>query len=273
MITIIFAPPRYGKTSLMTHLLNEYAFNSDYNRQMQQEIIHKNANGFDLSIPQHCVASNYDCVFKRFRYTSRYTRRINPYRLGFKNDFVDTHFTIPYQVTGITEAQKYFNSRMSLYYPTWQSNYYEQHGHNNLNFFLDTQRPMLIDANIRDLSRFVEVVKLDLDKDRYGKIQGMKWTIRSIDNSSLYDRYMASGKKDKDCYIEQEIIANYNVFGCYNSQSCKPKFYDGHLTNDFDLDYSQSTDDSLQGYIDYLRKNDDELPKGFYQKRSLIGGI
>ena len=266
MITIIFAPPRYGKTSLMTHLLNEYAFNYEYNRQMQLEIMQKNANGFNLSIPQHCVAANFDCVFRRFRYSPRYNRKINPYRLGFENDFVETHFTVPYQVIGITEAQKYFNSRMSRYYPTWQSNYYEQHGHDNLNFFLDTQRPMLIDVNIRELSQFLEVTNLILDKDKYGKIKGMTWQLRKIDNSSLYDRYMASGKKDKDCYTELEITANYNVFNCYNSQSCKPKFYDGHLTEDFDIDFSEPVEESMQGYIDYLLKNDDELPKGFYQK-------
>lgn len=270
MITIIFAPPRTGKTSLMTHLLNEYAFNYDYNRQMQQEIMRKNANGFNLSIPQHCVASNYDCVFARFRNSPRVNRKINPYRLGFANDFVKTHFTLPYQVTGITEAQKYFNSRMSLYYPTWQSNYYEQHGHDGLNFFLDTQRPMLIDVNIRELARFIEIVSLDLHKDRMGNIKGMTWQVRQIDNSSLFDRYMNSGKKDNTCYTELEITANYNVFNCYDSQSCKPKFYASHFTEDFDIDWACPPDESMQGYIEYLSKNDDELPPGFYQKRSLI---
>lgn len=266
MILILFAPPRYGKTSLMTHLLNEYAFNCEHNRLMRKEIAKKNANGFNLSIPQHCVASNYNCLFKRFRHISRHNRLINPYRLGFENKFVKTHFTVPYQVTGITEAQKYFNSRMSRYYPTWQSNYFEQHGHDFLNFFLDTQRPMLIDANIREISQFLEITKLILDKDKYGKIRGMTWKCRKIEHSSLFDVYMSSGKKDKDCYTDLEITANYNVFDCYDSQSCKPKFYNGHLTDDFDIDWAEPVDEDMQGYIKYLSKNDDELPEGFYQK-------
>ena len=62
------------------------------------------------------------------------------------------------------------------------------------------------------------------------------------------------------------MIVKNNYNECITNLACSIRKY-------FDLDYSQSTDESLQGYIDYLQKNDDELPKGFYQKRSLIGGI
>ena len=46
---------------------------------------------------------------------------------------------------------------------------------------------------------------------------------------------MAYGKKDKSCYSEEIVIADYNVFALYDSQSCKPKFYAGHFDEDFDL--------------------------------------
>jgi len=268
MITIIFAPPRTGKTSLMTHLLNEQAFNRERNRAMYNEIIQKQANGFNkLTIPQHCVSANYDITFRKFRYSPRQNRLINPYRLGFDNKFVKTHFTLPYEVIGITEAQKYLNSRMSMYFPEWQSRWYEQHGHNNLDIFLDTQRPMLIDVNIRELAQFIEIVKLDISFNEYKKVNSMQWLLRKIDNSSLFDKYIASGKKDKDCYTEKTIIADYNVFNCYDSQSCKPKFYAGHLEEDFDYMESSPLEETLEGYIDYLKNNDDELPENYYQRR------
>lgn len=268
MITIIFAPPRTGKTCFMTHLLNQQAFNRQRNRAMASEIMNKKNNGFDkLTIPIHCVSANYDITFKKFRYSPRFSRRINPYKLGFKNKHVKTHFNLPFEVIAITEAQKYLNSRMSMYFPEWQSRWYEQHGHNNLDIYLDTQRPMLIDVNIRELAQFVEIVKLQVYRDNNGKIKQLKWTIRKIENSSLFDRYMTSGKKDKDCYTEEEVIANYNVFECYDSESCKPKFYDGHFDDDFDYQQSNPTEDSLNGYIKYLEENDDELPENFYQRR------
>ena len=63
MITIIFAPPRTGKTCFMTHCLNQYAFDKQRNKLMTNEIANKNLNGFNLTIPKHCVSSNYDITF------------------------------------------------------------------------------------------------------------------------------------------------------------------------------------------------------------------
>lgn len=252
----------------MTHLLNMIAFDRARFRAMRNEIMQKNSNGFTLSVPAHCVSANYDITMRKFGYTPRFSRRINPYRLGFKNKFVITHFNIPFEAIGITEAQKYLNSRMSMYFPEWQSRWYEQHGHDDIDIFLDTQRPMLIDVNIRELSCFIEVVSLTKYYDEYGKVCKLKWNIRRIENSFLFDRYMASGKKDTSCYTEDEIVANYNVFTCYNSQSCKPKFYDGHMEEDFDLNYSKPTEETFDGYIKYLQENDDELPDKFYQRRT-----
>lgn len=269
MITIIFAPPRTGKTCFMTHIANETAFDRERNKRMQREIYNKRENGFTniTTIPTHCVAANYDMIFRKARYSPRYNRRINPYRLGFHNPFVQTHFNLPYECICITEAQKYLNSRLSMYFPDWQSRWYEQHGHNDLDIWLDTQRPMLIDVNIRELSQFVEIVKLDVANDRFGKPCLFKWYIRHIDNSGLFDKYMASGKQDKSCYTEETVMANYNVFACYDSQCCKPKFYDGHFDEDFDYKQADLTEQTLDGYIRYLEENDDELPEGYYQKR------
>ncbi len=234
---------------------------------MALEIVSKNQGGFNLTIPKHCVSANYDITFKKFGYRPRFSRRINPYRLGFANKFVKTHFNLPFECIGITEAQKYLNSRMSMYFPEWQSRWYEQHGHNNLDIYLDTQRPMLIDVNIRELAQFIEIVKLDITYDEFGKVESLTWLIRKIENSSLFDRYMASGKKDKECYTEEKVKANYNVFECYDSQSCKPKFYENHFEEDFDYKESEPTEDTLQGYIDFLQKFDDELPENYYQRR------
>lgn len=243
-------------------------FNSERNLMMRNEIENKIQNGFTniKTIPRHCVSANYDITGRMFGYSLRYNRRINPYRLGFANEFVKTHFNLPYEVICITEAQKYLNSRMSRNFPDWQSRWYEQHGHNNLDIFLDTQRPMLIDVNIRELSHFIEIIKLNVHKDKYGMIQGMTWTIREIENSSLFDRYMSSGKKDTSCYTEKNITADFNVFECYNSQSCKPNFYKGHMDEDFDYEQSKPLQENIEAYIEYLEKNDDELPVNFYKK-------
>lgn len=270
MITIIFAPPRTGKTCFLTHLACVTAYDRTRTRAMQNELLSKHENGFTAleTLPPHCVSANYDMRLTRFGYTPRHNRRINPFRLGFNNDNVQTHFNIPYEAIFITEAQKYLNSRMSAYFPDWQSRWYEQHGHNNIDIYLDTQRPGLIDLNVRELARFIEIVKLDKSYDMYGNVNSLTWTIRTIDNSGLYERYLNSGKKEKDCYTESTVKANYNVFNCYSSQNCKPKFYDGHLDEDIDYNVGDMPEETLDAYVEFLREFDDELPENFYQKRS-----
>ena len=77
---------------------------------------------------------------------------------------------------------------------------------------------------------------------------------------------MNSGKKDKECYTEEVVKADYNVFACYDSQNCKPKFFDGHLHSDYDYMPAEPSDNTIEGYIKYLQTMDDELPEGFYTR-------
>jgi hypothetical protein len=267
MITIIFAPPRFGKTVLMTHFLNLALYDRQRSKAMWNEL---NRIGYEFEPPQHTVFANYDVVGKKFGYTEKTNYRINPYRLGYSNDKVSTHFLPPYSVIGITEGQKYFNSRMSMWFPDWQSRFYEQHGHNFLDIFIDVQRPTLIDLNIRELADFIEVLQLDIvyDKKNGRRISKLVWHIRRIENSNALDKYLASGKKDATCFTEETITANYNVFDCYDSRNCKPKFYDGHFDDPFDLLNAEPTEQSLTAFKEYVAAFDDELPKDFYTKRS-----
>lgn len=271
MITIITAPPGAGKTVYMTHKAVTYGFDRDRTRLMQKEIARKQASGFTSiqTIPQHCVSANYDITMRKFLCSPLHNRRINPYRLGFSNPDVDVHFNLPYEVICITEGQKYFNSRMSKYFPDWQSRWFEQHRHLDLVIFIDTQRHDLIDVNIRSLSQVTEISKLYVDNDQFGKPCRLIWEVRNFDNAWLYDEYLKSGKRDNTLYVPDVEIANYNVFSCYDSQGCKPKFYDGHFNHDYDYLLSEPTDETLDSYVEMLRKFDDELPKKFYKAKGV----
>jgi len=118
-----------------------------------------------------------------------------------------------------------------------------------------------------ELAKFTEIMHLDIENNQFGKPCKLIWKLRHIDNSSLFDKYMASGKQDYSCYEEETIIADYNVFDCYDSQSCKPKFYMGHFDDDIDYKQAEPIAETKEGYIKYLEENDDELPENFYVKR------
>lgn len=267
MVTIIFGVPGAGKTALLTHLLNQYIFDFDYISKMQNEIQLLNSTGFNLTIPEHCVASNYPITFNKFGYSDRHNRIINPFKLGFVNGKVPVHSTLPFEVIGISEAQEYFNSRMSAYYPDWQSRFYEKHRHNNLTIFLECQRPDLIDVNVRFFCSFLEVVDLKIKTDRQGRIVGLVWKTRYFENMKKYEKYVNSGGQAKDTYVVQKFVADYNVFDLYDSQAEKPRFYKKLFAGDFDLEYSKPLEKSLAGFKEY-QKYEINVPDGFYSRRS-----
>jgi len=101
-------------------------------------------------------------------------------------------------------------------------------------------------------------------RDRNGKTIVIQWKVRNFIGSAELDQYVSSGKQDTSCYMEQIITANYNVHDCYNSQLCKPKFYDGHFDHDFDTVEHMPLEETIEGYIEYLQKHDDELPQDFF---------
>ena len=269
MIDIVFAPPRRGKTCYLTYRANEVAFDNERLRLAKREIELLNKGGFNLSMPfDTVVSSNFPIVFRKFGYSRRHTRIINPYRLGYDNPYVKTHLDIPYGFYVITEAQKYLNSRKSKEYPEWQSRYYEQEGHLNLDFILDTQRPKLIDVNIRELASFSEIVSLDFGKDEFGKIDKLIWKIREMPDNEHFEEYMKSGKKDKDCYEERKVIADFNVFNLYDSRCCKPKFFQGKFNKDFDYQTTDLLRTTKEDFSFYYDKIDDSRPKDFYVKET-----
>ncbi|MBQ9104335.1 MAG: hypothetical protein IJY57_04565, partial [Clostridia bacterium] len=73
-------------------------YDRERNRAMQREIMSYNKNGFDLSIPQHCLASSYECNFKKIGRSKRQPRIVNPLRLGFQvGSPYKMHYTLPYE--------------------------------------------------------------------------------------------------------------------------------------------------------------------------------
>lgn len=271
MNTIIAGTTGKGKTSLMTHLLCQYAFDRPRFLSMKKEIDKLNNGGFHLTCPDHPVFSSYPIEFKKYGRSIRKNYHFDPFKFGFDNKFVDTIPSVPYGVYGIMEAQEFFNSRMSLYFGDWVSRAFEQHRHNDLTFFMDTQRPELIDANIREISNFIIVKNLDIYCDKFTKkITRLEWIVDKIEDDDLYKLYKQSGGLNEKTFTREKIVANYNVFKLYDSKADKPKFYSSLMDKDFTLIKGEITGKTLESYKNFLSKYSNARPDGYYQKRSAL---
>lgn len=243
MITEIFGLIGKGKSVLLTHLLHEFAFDKERNKQMRYAIYQKSAElGRELTVPPHCVSASYSCEFHKFGYFPRKNRIIDPSRLGLfdENSGIKPHYNFPYEVIGVDEAQRWFSGK-GKGVPAWQKRWFEIHRHSHLEVFLATQRGINIDKDIRDLAQGIDVRKLEKTFDRNGNISRLRWTVNIIPEGGIDNYLNASADRSKCEYRTEIITAKYNVFKCYDSFSFKSKFDEGHEGQDFDLDYGETS--------------------------------
>lgn len=252
MICIISGLNGHGKTSLMAHFGHEAIFDRERNRAMLREVALLNANGFRLTAPQHAVASSIACNFKKLGKTPRVPRIINPLRLGFQDGApFKMHFTLPFETYLIDEAQMYFSSKNSKGLPAYQSAWFEEHRHSDLNIYMATPAPILIHKDIRRLASCINVESKDVRYDRYGDCR-ITWRCKYIDAGNI-DKYLdAKPREIKKYYKNIKIVADYDIHTQYNSKGCKYKFLSGHLDEDFDLNYIMSTPRTKEEYRTYI---------------------
>lgn len=252
MICIITGLNGHGKTSLMAHFGREAIFDRERNRAMQNEVALLNANGFRLTAPQHAVASSFACTFKKLGKSPRLPRIINPSRLGFQEGApYKMHFSLPFETYLIDEAQMYYSSKSPKGLPSYQSAWFEEHRHDDLNIYLATPAPILIHKDIRRLASCINVENKIVRYDRYGDCK-ITWNCRYIEAGNI-DKYIdANAKELKRYYKKIQFIADYDIHRQYNSKGCKYKFLAGHLDEDFDLNYIISTPRTKEEYRLYI---------------------
>ena len=122
----------------------------------------------------------------------------------------------------IDEAQNEFNSKADL--PRAVSAFFEKSRHAHFEIWIASQRPILINKDIRDLSRhFIQIYKtLEMTVAHFGIICGLKWYCREFDSRADVDEYVELSKKGKGeiiSYCETTYTGGGEVLDYYDSKS------------------------------------------------------
>lgn len=265
MIVIICGKPRVGKTALNTYFAKRSLQSSGRIKLKKciEEINVLNAGRRSnmLTLPDvPPIYTNYEA-----KYHVGYKKYIeplwvSPFYLGLPNDNMPTQFILPYGELHITEGQRYWDSRESASLPDHVSRWFETHGHFNLDIYIDVQRAMLIDKNIRALSKkIIEVQKMVHVKDVYGRILRTVWYCREFSSSAEYETYVNGGYAP---YRVTRYTNEGNIFECYNSRSCKQDFVPPE-TKDFTL-LKQRSSGEIKELPEQLKKFYlTQMPKAF----------
>lgn len=133
----------------------------------------------------------------------------------------------PGSVIFIDEAQDEFNSKNDL--PRAVSAFFEKHRHADYEIWLASQRPILINKDIRDLSRhFVQICALKMDVARFGIICGLTWNCREFDSRADVDEYVELSKRGKSelvNYRETEYTDTGDILDWIDSKSYLAEYF------------------------------------------------
>lgn len=258
-ITMIYAPPKRGKTLFLAYLVQQFAFDRERLIASKGVIEHRCALGYPLQDYlryNHFVYSNVEIRTNKRGCLSRVTHFYNPFKIAVPNDKFKTTFLPEYSTIIWDECQKQLNSRKSL--NRFTSAWFEQSGHMHYDIYLATQRPKLTDLNVRELiTKFIYIDSVEFVLTD----TGVKTRIYTVEHTDCYsvDEFISSGYNlnngSKRMYeYDGDLRKCYDAY-CYNDN-----YYAGFVTDNPKIKVDYETDSEY----DHGDTSEYTAPKGYY---------
>lgn len=278
MFKVIFGKPRAGKTSVMTYLTLK-SFRDEKARGKALKIIDRlrDRGYIDLKTPGGLVYSDYHIEYE-YKGNLHTAYRVDGFKIGLPNPEHETLFLPPYSTMALDEARRYYDARISYDLPEWVSDFYQLHGHNNLNIFMAAQRLEDIDVRIRAVATNYFYVR----KLRHFKIKGeivLSWW-RGWEYDFLKD---AEAMKEPcslltrafrrlfglDNFIRSKNYVYFgNIFNHYDSFYYRPLFFNKQAGKTFSTAKNLKHDFSLEDYEAFNKVIVSGRPDSFKKVRS-----
>lgn len=123
----------------------------------------------------------------------------------------------------IDEAQDEFNSKGDL--PRAVSAFFEKSRHAGFEIWLASQRPILINKDIRDITQhFIEIQKLEKEIAAFNIVCGLTWCCREFTSRADVDEYVEQTKAQK---LAADAKIRYKDT-TYRHSGALLKYYDTH---------------------------------------------
>lgn len=277
MITQFFGTTGTGKSSDLARIVKEtYYKRGDIMLEMCCEQIKADNAKFGLNCPLPDKPPIFVGPFLDVKFEVDFEEffepyYLSPYHLGIAEEGENAYpvqFFPPYSLLVIPEAQRYFDARQSGTFPTRVSGFFEKHRHQHLDIILESQRPDLIDANIKRLThRFIEERGAENKTNFAGRVESTTWKRREFTSWNAVNDYI-NGKGDD--YTNTIKKHEGNIFNCFNSYACAQEFFpkakDGKASYDFLTSYAQAMEQGFpKGLEEYYKFTE---PKGYRSRKS-----
>lgn len=263
MIIQIFGKPGVGKTALMVKFALEYMTGPSARRDVRRcraLVDELNAGGFNFTAPTDHLVYSDTAIFTRHGLVR--SHECDGFDLGLSDPAHQTKLFPPGSRFFLDEAQKYFNSREKGVSDS-VSRFYELHRHNGFEFFLVSQRPGLIDKNIRELSeRVIEVLALEHNEDR-GRLRSSVWRCRVFDSAA---NALISVDGGTAPFEEQRFTFEGDIFKHYDSAYYRPLHYRDAYRRDFEGRHCAFLPLDVDGVREFNDTHSYLTPKGYFKR-------
>lgn len=257
----------YGKTLLLSYIAVEKMLIGQQECWKSWEIIDKyNALGYNFSKDfEHLVFVAF--IEVNCQGTDIPTRKsydLDPFRIGLYDENYDTDIYPPYANLFIPEAQTVFNSYKQNSMRPEFFRFFETSRQARLSLILDSQRPILIAKNVRDLiNRFIILTKpVEHLKNNKGEAIGHKLFILEFHSNLGLETWVKTGKKTD--FEEYELILNRCMFNNYDSYFFEYLHLQGRENQNFRI-IEKETISSIDDVENIASMT---APDGFYKTNS-----
>lgn len=228
MLHSVFGGVGAGKTVFLMHVIEEIYFERGQEILERSRKILETANKTrkkPLTLPDRVPIY---CNFK-FKIPNPDGSIYEPYEIKGSEIGIGKKYKkiYPCAVIIIDEAQNEFNSKSDLSRAV--SAFFEKHRHADYEIWIASQRPVLINKDIRDLSQhFIQSYKLDKVETYFGIICGLEWHCREFDSRADVDEYVElskTGKTDNVSYRETVYKNNGDILDYFESKYCLEEYF------------------------------------------------
>lgn len=229
-----------GKTSLMTAMASNLMIYSDEQLENTRELIlelrEQGFKKFAFPPQEHVVYSNFEIKVSSKFSCDKKSYAFDPYKFALPNNDIEFELFAPGASFFITEGQAVYNSRKSKRFRSCVSRLFENSRHNDWDIYIDAQRIMLIDLNIRDLAQRV-IVPLDVvqKEDKFGFVEKTIWHYLEFKKWDDADKFLTTGKLEKCKKLK--YIYEGDIFENYDSKVNRKEFYPKKNKSKYKLSY------------------------------------
>lgn len=240
MIYYFYAPSGQGKSALKTAMLepflrNDFVVNLDkkglleflryspYDRlKMAHERIDYINNKYSTNFakPIHVVQSNESIyTYDKGNFIENYD--LPGDKLGLYDEYYETYCPPPCSIIAWDETQKEASGRDSSTMDSRVSSLLQLHRKWGLDILCFSQRSTILDLNIRDNCKIVEIESMHHNYDKYGFIKSTTWKLKVFNKLKDLERYLATGEKT---YKATEFTFVGNVYEHFDSDEGEEYF-------------------------------------------------